>query len=104
MGGLCGWIWKALFYIMFWVMFSFVLHSPLCKLYMFSVLLRNLTAAYSCWAGWLDLHGMIVSVKVGFLYMDIFQFVGVLWIVTSREFILLLVSISAIILDFVVLH
>ena len=28
---------------------------------------------------------MIVSVKVAFLYMDIFQFVGILWIVTSRE-------------------
>jgi len=39
---------------------------------------------------------MIVSVKVGFLYMDIFQFVGVLCMVTSKKFILLLVSVSAV--------
>ena len=39
---------------------------------------------------------MTVSVKVGFLYMDIFQFVGVLWMVKSKEFILLLVSVSAV--------
>jgi len=28
--------------------------------------------------GWLDVYGMIVSVNIGFLYMDIFQSVGVL--------------------------
>ena len=39
---------------------------------------------------------MKVSVKVVFLYMDIFQFVGVLWIVTSKQFILLLVSASTV--------
>jgi len=39
---------------------------------------------------------MIVSVKEGFLYMEIFHLVGVLWIVTSRKFILLLNSVSAV--------
>ena len=32
---------------------------------------------------------MIVLVKEGFLHMEIFQLVGVLWIVISRKFILL---------------
>ena len=35
-------------------------------------------------AGWLELYGMIVSVKVDFLYMDIFHFIEILWIVTSK--------------------
>ena len=39
---------------------------------------------------------MIVSVKVGFLYKDIFQVVGVLWMLTSKMFILLLVSVSGV--------
>ena len=82
--GLYGWIGKALLYVMFWIMFSSVLYSSSCKLYVFSLLQRNLTAAYLCWAGWLEVYGMIASVKLGFLYMDIFQFIGVLWMVTSK--------------------
>ena len=42
------------------------------------ICVQSVTAAYLCWAGWLEVYGMIVSMKVGFLYMDIFQFVGVL--------------------------
>jgi len=33
-----------------------------------------------------------VSLKMGFLYMDVTQLVGVLWMVMSREFMLLLDS------------
>ena len=51
---------------------------------MFSLLYMNIMAAYLCWAGWLEEYGMIVSVKVGFLYLDVFQLVGVLWMVKSR--------------------
>jgi len=53
-------------------------------------------AAYLCWAGWFEKYGIMLSVKEGFLYMEIFQLVGVLWIVTSRKFSLLLVSVSAV--------
>jgi hypothetical protein len=28
---------------------------------------RNLIAAYLCWEGWLEVYGIIMSVKVGFL-------------------------------------
>jgi len=44
----------------------------------FSLLYKNLIAANLCWVGWLDVYSMIVLVNVGFLYMDIFQSVGVL--------------------------
>ena len=63
---------------------------------MFSLLYRNLTVAYFCWLGWLELYGMMVSVNVRFLYTENFQFVGVLWMVLSRKFIWLSVSCSAI--------
>ena len=63
---------------------------------MFSLLYRNLTAAYLCWAGWFEVYGMIASVNVGFLCMEITQLVGVLWIVVSKKFILLSDSISAV--------
>jgi hypothetical protein len=72
---LCGWIGKALLYMMFWIMFSSFLCSSSYKLYVFSQLQRNLTAAYLCWAGWLEVYGMIVSVEVGFLY----GYLPVLW-------------------------
>ena len=39
---------------------------------------------------------MIVSVNAGFLYTSIFQFFRVLWMVTSRKFIRLLVSHSTV--------
>ena len=63
---------------------------------MFSLLYRNLMAAYLCWAGWFEEYGMTVSVKEGLLYLEIFQLVEVLWIVTSRKFILLLDSVRAV--------
>ena len=45
-GGLCGWIGKTLLYMVFWIMFSSFLYSSSCKLYVFSLLYRNLMAAY----------------------------------------------------------
>ena len=39
---------------------------------------------------------MMVSANVGFLYTATLQFVGVLWMVTSRKFIRLLVSHSTV--------
>jgi len=51
LGGLCGWIGKVLLYKMLWIMFSSVLYSSSCELYLFSLLYRNLIAAYLCWAG-----------------------------------------------------
>ena len=39
----------------------------LVKLYVFNLLYRNLTAAYLCCVGWLDMYGIMVSVKVSFL-------------------------------------
>ena len=59
---------------------------------MFNLLCRNLTAVYLWWAGWFEEYGIIVSVKEGFLYVEIFQLVGVLWMVTSRKLIWLLDS------------
>ena len=78
------------------VFFSSSLYSFLCRWYVFSLLCRNLMAAYLCWAGWFEEYGIMVSVKEVFLYMEIFQLVWVLWIVTSRKFSLLLVSVSAV--------
>ena len=51
---------------------------------MLSLLYRNLTAAYLCWAGWFEEWGMIVSVNVCFLCMEVTKLVGFLWIVMSR--------------------
>ena len=65
-------------------MISSVLYSSSCKLYVFSLLYKNPIAAYLCWGGWFEVYGMMVSMNVGFLYMDIFQFLGVLWIVTCK--------------------
>jgi len=58
--------------------------SCFCRLYVLSLWYRNLIAAYLCCVGWLDVYGMMVSVKVGFLNMDIFRPVGDLWMDTSR--------------------
>ena len=63
---------------------------------MFNLLCRNLTAAYLWWVGWFEEYGIIVSVKQGFLYMEILQLVGVLWMVTSRKLIWLLDSVSVV--------
>ena len=81
--GLCGWIEKALLNMMFRIVSS-LLYSSSCMLYVFSLLYMNLMATYLCWAGWLEDYEMIMSVKVGFLYMDVFQLMGVLWMVMSR--------------------
>jgi len=49
-----------------------------------------------CCGGWFDVYGMILSVNVGFLYMEVVHFVGVLWMVMSRKFICLFDSVSAV--------
>ena len=81
-GGLCVWIRNPLFDMMSHMVFTSSLYCSLCRWYVFSLLCRNLMAAHLCWAGWFEEYGIIVSVKEGFLYMEIFQLVGVLWIVT----------------------
>ena len=77
-GVLCVWVGKPLFSMMAWMMLISSLYSFLCMWHVFSLLCRYLIAAYLCWAGWLEEWGIIVSVKVGFLYMDVTQLVGVL--------------------------
>jgi len=62
----------------------------------FSLLRKYLMAACLCWGGWFEVYGMMLSVKVGFLYMEVVHLVGVLWIVMSRKFIWLLDSGSAV--------
>ena len=84
MGVLCVWTGKSLFNIMSRMVSTSPLYSFLCRWYVFSLLYRKLIAAYLCWAGWLEEYGMIMSVKVGLLYMEVTQLLGVLWIVMSR--------------------
>jgi len=78
LGGFCGRIGNELFSWMLWMICSSRSYSPVGKSYVFSLLYKYLIAANLCWVGWLDVYGMIVSVNVGFLYMDIFQSVVVL--------------------------
>ena len=51
---------------------------------MLSLLYKNFTVVYLCCVGWLEVYGMMVSVKVGFLYMEVFMPVGVLCMDMSR--------------------
>jgi len=60
------------------------LYSFSFRWYVLSLLYRNLIAAYSFWAGWFEECGMIVSVKMGFLCMEVTQMVEILWIVMSK--------------------
>ena len=53
-------------------------------------------AACLCWGGWFEVYGMILSVKVGFLYTEVVHLVSVLWIVMSRKFMWLFDSGSAV--------
>jgi len=78
LGGLCVGTGNKLFSKMLWMICSSRLCSPVGKSYGLSLLYKNLIAVNLCWMGWLDVYGMIVSVNIGFLYMDIFQSVGVL--------------------------
>ena len=66
------------------MMLNFQSCSCFGRLYVLSLWYRNLIAAYLCCVGWLDVYGTMVSVKVGFLNMDIFRPVGDLWMDTSR--------------------
>jgi hypothetical protein len=56
---------------MLWMVPSSNLYSCSCRLYVLSLLYRNLTAAYLYWGGggggWLEEYEMIVFVNVGFL-------------------------------------
>jgi hypothetical protein len=58
--------------------------SCFCRLYVLCLWYRNFIAAYLCCEGWLDVYGMMVSVKVGFLNMDVFRPVGDLWVDMSK--------------------
>jgi len=51
--------------------------------YVCSPLQRYLMAAYLCWVGWLNVYGIMVSVKVGFLHVDICILCSVLYIEMS---------------------
>ena len=57
-------------------------------------------AACLCWGGWFEEYGIMLSVKDGFLYMEVIHFVGVLRIVMSKNCIWLSDSAGAIILRF----
>jgi hypothetical protein len=46
--------------------------------------------------GWLEVYGIMVSVKVGFRYIETLTFDRVFWIVTSTNLIALLSSISSV--------
>jgi hypothetical protein len=76
-GILCVWTRNPLFSMISQIVSSSSLYSLLCRWYAFTLLYVYLMAAYLCWGGWLEECGMIVSVKQGFLYMEISQFVGV---------------------------
>ena len=73
-GGLCVWTGNPLLDRMSWMVSSLYLSS--FKWYVFSLLYRNLTSAYLCLAGWFEVYGMIMSVNVGFLCLEITQLVG----------------------------
>ena len=49
-----------------------------------------------CWGGWFDVYGMMLSVNVGFPYMEVVHLVGFLWMVMSKKFIWLLDSVSVV--------
>jgi hypothetical protein len=66
-GGFCGRIGMELLCRMLWMVSSSCWYLSASKLYMFNLLYRNLTAVYLCCVGWLDVYGIMVSVKVGFL-------------------------------------
>ena len=74
------------------------LQVTLFNWYVYNLLWRYLIAAYLCWAGWLEVHGIIVSVKVGFLKLDICSrmLYPVLCTEMSKQFIVLFDSVSAV--------
>jgi hypothetical protein len=55
-----------------------------------------LIAAYLCWAEWLEVYGIIVSVKVGFLKLGICTLYSVLCIEMCKQFTVLFDSVSAV--------
>ena len=83
-GGLWGLIGKALLCRMLWIMFSSCWYSSCFRLYESSLLNRNLTAVYLWCVGWLEVLWMMVYMNVGFLYMAVLTFVGVLSVEMSR--------------------
>ena len=83
-GQVCEWVGKALLYMMVQNVSSSDRYSSSSRLYEFNLLYRNLMAANLCCEGCLEKYGMMVSVKVAFLYMKVFHPLGVLCMVTSR--------------------
>ena len=53
------------------MIFSLHWYSTVSSWYMFRLLYRNLNASCFCWVGWFEVYGMMESVKVGFLWMEI---------------------------------
>ena len=53
-------------------------------------------AEYLCCGGWLDVYGISVSVKVGFLNIENWMPAGVLWMIMSRKLSLLSCSSSSV--------
>jgi len=65
-------------------MFNLCSCSSFPRSWVLSLLYKNFTVVYLCCVGWLEVYGMMVSVKVGFLYMEVFMPVGVLCMDMSR--------------------
>jgi hypothetical protein len=80
----------------FLMVFSSCLLSSFSRPYVCSLLNRKRTAEYVCCAEWLEVYGMMVSVKVGFLYIEVFRSVAVLCKDMSRKFKVLSFSVSAV--------
>jgi hypothetical protein len=66
------------------MVFSSSSFSYFSRSYVCSLLYRNCIAAYLCCVGWFEVYRMMVSVRVGFLYIEVFMSVGVLCKVMSR--------------------
>jgi hypothetical protein len=67
-----------------WMVFISRSFSSFSRSYVCSLFYRYRIAAYLCCVGWFEVYGIMVSVKVGFLYMEVFMPVGVLCRVMSK--------------------
>lgn len=81
--GFCSGIGKNLLCRMLWI-FSSRWYSAVSNWWVFRRLYGNLTSACICGVEWFEVCGMMESVKVGFLWMEILIFVRVLWMAISK--------------------
>jgi hypothetical protein len=63
------------------MMFSSCFYSLLCRWLVSSLLYKNRIAVCLCCGGWFDVYGMMVSVRVGFPWIDSFMLSWVLCMV-----------------------